>query len=146
MAEKKKGKAEAAATGAEDRGMGGFSLVLPLSLLAGGLVAYPALSAAAEGTGDLVRAVTLFLVATLVAMIGLGIVALLFNSFLASHIEAEVAARDQAREAAAAATGGGGESGPLPTLAIHELDHQAQDIGDALAATDALLHQESNTP
>jgi hypothetical protein len=143
---KDKKKGDAAAPEGADPGLGGFSLVLPLSLLAGGVASYQAMSAAADGTGDLFSAVTLFLVASLVAMIGLGFVALLFNSFLAAHVEAEVAERDQEREQAAANELRADQGGPLPTLAIQELDHQAQDIGDALAATGNLLHDDPNAP
>src|SRR3954452_7891520 len=106
-----------------------LSLVLPVSLLAGGLVAYQSLSDAAEGKGDLMGAFTLFLVASLVAMIGFGIVALLFVSFAAPDEDG-----DDGDTADTADTAGGGDlavrspgrprsdalagDGPVPTVAL----------------------------
>jgi hypothetical protein len=134
----------------EEPGDGGghgadLGLVASLSLLAGGLASYPSLSAVADGKGDVLHAVTIFLTASLVAMVGLGLVALLFHSFTAAHGERE------------AATGGSGDgrvgagdaspegSGPLSTIG-REMDDQAHEIDDALAPTDALLHRDRTNP
>jgi hypothetical protein len=147
---RRKGRGDAGAPEEGDLGLGGFSLVLPLSLLAAGLVAYPALSAVADGTGDVMRAAVTFLIAATVATIGFGIVALLFNSFLAAHAAKEAADRpEELRGAGArrpAGAGDGAEATALPTLAIEEMGHQHAEIGDALAATESLLHHENNTP
>jgi hypothetical protein len=131
-----------------------LSFVLPVSLLAGGLVAYQSLSDAAEGKGDLMGAITLFLVATLVAMIGFGIVALLFVSFAASGEDDhdgdaddgdsngftgsdDRAVRSAGRPRSDALDG----DGPVPTVALApEPDMHGDAIDTALAPTDALIH------
>jgi hypothetical protein len=125
-----------------------LSLVLPVSLLAGGLVAYQSLSDAAEGKGDLMGAITLFLVASLVAMIGFGIVALLFVSFAASDEDGDggdgdpAGADDRAvRSAGRPRSDALAGDGPVPTVALApEPDMHSDAIDTALAPTDALIN------
>jgi hypothetical protein len=143
----KRGKGDAADHAPEppgERRGGDLSLVLPLSLLAGGLVSYPSLSAAAGSADELMKAVTLFLAASLVAMVGIGINVLLFRSFLAKSSRSATSDPTGRTPGGAGAQDGEGseEGGPVPTLAIErELDNQAGDIDQALAATDALVHE-----
>jgi hypothetical protein len=128
-----------------------LSFVLPVSLLAGGLVAYSSLSDAAEGKGDLMGAITLFLLASLVAMVGFGIVALLFVSFSGSDDEADADAdADETGESDDWTVRSGGArprsdtlegDGPVPTVALApEPDMHGDAIDTALAPTDALIN------
>lgn len=110
--------------------------LLPLSLLAGGLASYPSLSSAATGEGDLLHAATLFLIATLAALVGLGVVAVVIRSVPAPHPE-------PAGGAGGGEDGRGDGGGSLPPPAIaREIEGQSDDIDQALAPTDALVHQD----
>jgi hypothetical protein len=131
---------DVSATPAEGPGHhgGDASLVLSISLLIGGVVSYPAMSAAAEGTGDLMKALTLFLAVTLVASIGVGINVMLFRSF--SRDDDEAAEHDA--DTTAAGESAAAIADPGNRFAIeHELSDQVDAIDDALAATDALVHE-----
>jgi hypothetical protein len=148
---RKRSKADAdetAADPADGQGRAGLGVVPPLSLLAGGLATYPSLSAAAEGRGDLLEALALFLTASLVAMVGFGIVALTIRSGLAQEPDGDDGGADRA--GATAATGAepgarAAETGPLPLALGDELDDQPAEIDQALAATDALLHEDAGS-
>jgi hypothetical protein len=121
-----------------------LGLVLSISLLAGGLASYPSLSAVAEGKGELMGAVTTFLAAMLVAMVGFGTVTMLFRSFSAAHHAGNAEKKQKAvDEKTAAATTDEGD--PLPLVTTERLDNQAHDIDEALAATDHLLHEDSGS-
>jgi hypothetical protein len=117
-----------------------FSLVLPLSLLAGGLAAYPSLSAAADGQGDFMAAVILFLGATLLATFGFGVVAVLFHSFSSGGDDED--APDDGDQTVSTGPGYPAETdGPVPTVALNPPhDARSDAIDTALAPTDALVH------
>jgi hypothetical protein len=120
-----------------------FSLVLPLSLLAGGVAAYPSLSAVAEGEGDFMGAVVLFLGATLLATIGFAIVAVLFHSYSsAAQTGDEDGDGDELTDQSVrSAERDGDGDGPVPTVALNPPpDPLADAIDTALAPTDALVH------
>ena len=122
-----------------------FSMVLPLSLLAGGLAAYPSLSAMADGEGDFMGAVTLFLGATLVATVGFAVVAWLFHLWSTGSAPAEGDETDGPEAAAtdrSVRSDGRPHDGPVPTVALNPPpDTRADAIDTALAPTDALLHE-----
>jgi hypothetical protein len=112
-----------------------MGLIRSLSLLAGALATYPSLQGMVEGRVEPVRAATLFLVATLIALIGFYVVACLFRSFSdAHHATEDEKARAEAEAAAASAAG-----------QKHGVD-QDSDISTALADTDALVHGDRTTP
>jgi hypothetical protein len=102
-----------------------LSIVLSLSLLAGGVATWPALQEVMEGRASPVRAATLFLLTTLVALVGFGIVALLFHSFTA------------AEEATAEETGDDAVGGLEPIVSGLDFDRE---IDAALAPTEGLVH------
>jgi hypothetical protein len=103
-----------------------FSIVLSLSLLAGGVATWPALQEVMEGRATAVRAATLFLLSTLVALVGFGAVALLFHAF------GEAADEDEE-----SAEGAGGEAEGVEAV-IAGLDFE-REIDAVLAPTEGLV-------
>jgi hypothetical protein len=136
VGKRKKHDAEAAAVAAPDAGHESagspdLSIVLSLALLAGGVATWPALQEVMEGRAAPVRAATLFLLTTLVALVGFGAVALLFHSFGAADDEDENGIAESATE---------NRGGLEPVVAGFDLERE---IDAALAPTEGLVHGQS---
>jgi hypothetical protein len=108
-----------------------LSIVLSLALLAGGVATWPALQEVMEGRASPVRAATLFLLTTLVALVGFGAVALLFHSF---------GAADDEDEESTEGPGGDVAGGLEPVVAGLDFERE---IDAALAPTEGLVHGSS---
>jgi hypothetical protein len=112
-------------------GRADLSIVTSLSLLMGGLASYPALQEMVEGRVGVIPTLTRFLAATLIALIGLGVIASLFRAFSAAHHEAEAEKTRVAAETAAGLVAG--------------LEHEVVrggDISSTMDEAEAVAHAE----
>jgi len=103
------------------------SLVLSASLLIGVAASYGSWQGVMDGKVDPVQAATIFLISTLIAMVGLRVVVYLYEMFLPDEAEDT----DDDTDASA-------EEQPSADPALD----QDTGIAAALAATDALIHEE----